>query len=193
MEKICIVKLRKKMTDPIPVEGKCGQGSPAREDGMVKGLSLAATDNSGMRGVDDESAGTNGKKDNADRSISLLLNQEQMRALRSNPHMVSFLSAEPTEGLEATNHRDETMVIKFEFESIPPVQLLKVEEVIHMLRISKGYLKKLVSQGKLKSYKLGRLRRIMLDDVLSYLEDSQECTDIRQQPLKSGISHKGIL
>jgi excisionase family DNA binding protein len=65
-------------------------------------------------------------------------------------------------------------VFKFAFEPPPAVRLLKMREVIEMLRISKGYLRKIVRRGELKSYKIGRLRRIKFDDILSYLEDSQE-------------------
>jgi excisionase family DNA binding protein len=75
------------------------------------------------------------------------------------------------------------------------VRLLKTEEVVHMLRISKGYLRKIIRQGELKSYKLGRLRRVMFDDVLSYLEGSQSetGTSIRQQTSKSKLSQSGIV
>ena len=120
-----------------------------------------------------------------------MLTQQQTRALQSNPYIGSFLSVKSAEGCEAIKHRDQTIVVKFEFGSIPSLRLLKVEEVIQMLRISRSYLNKLVRQGKLKSYKLGRLRRLILDDILSYLEGSRELTHMRQQDSESKIIQKG--
>ena len=86
-------------------------------------------------------------------------------------------------------HRDEPIVIKFEFESIPPVRLLKVEEVMQMLRISKSSLNKMIREGMLKSYRFGRLRRIMLADILSYLEDHQAVTVTQPQASESKPSN----
>ena len=190
MEKICIVKLRKKMTNPVDVQKTWGQRDVANEDRMLKGLSLAGADNRCIREIDDGSVRPDDKKDAADRTVSLMLTQDQTRALRSNPHIVSFLGAKSAEGSEAMRDRDGTIVVTFEFGSIPPMRLLKMEEVIQMLRISRSYLNKLVRQGKLKSYKLGRLRRLRLDDILSYLEGSRELTNIRQQDSKSKIVPK---
>ena len=191
MEKICIVKLRKKMTNPVDIQKEWGQRDVANEGLRLKGLSLAGADNRRMREIDDGSVRPDNKKDAADGAVSLMLTQDQTRALRSNPHIVSFLSAKSAEGSEAMRDQDGEIVVKFEFGPIPPMRLLKVEEVIQMLRISRSYLNKLVRQGKLKSYKLGRLRRLMLDDILSYLEVSQELTNIRRQDSKSKIVRKG--
>jgi excisionase family DNA binding protein len=190
MEKICIVKLRKKMTYPVDVQKEWGQRDIANEDLRLKGLSLASADNGPIRAIDDGSVRADDQKNAADRAVSLMLTQDQARALRSNPHVVSFLSAKSAEGSEAMRNRDGTIVVKFELGSIPPMQLLKGEEVIQMLRISRSYLNKLIRQGKLKSYKLGRLRRLMLDDILSYLEGSRELTNIRHQDSKSNMFQK---
>ncbi|MCX5838561.1 MAG: helix-turn-helix domain-containing protein [Deltaproteobacteria bacterium] len=191
MEKICIVKLRKRMTNPVDVQKAWGERDVANEDRRLKGLSLAGADNRCIREIDDGSFRPDDKKDAADRTVLLMLTQDQTRALRTNPHIVSFLSTKSAEGSEALRDRDGTIVVKFEFGSIPPMRLLKVEEVIQMLRISRSYLNKLVRQGKLKSYKLGRLRRLILDDILSYLEGSRELTSMRQQDSESKIIQKG--
>ena len=188
MEKICIVKLRKKITNPVDVQEDFAREDLANEDGMLKGLSIPVVENRGIREIHDGNVRPDDKKDAAGRTVSLMLTQNQTRALQSNPYIRSFLNAKSAEGCEAIKHRDQTIVVKFEFGSIPPLRLLKVEEVIQMLRISRSYLNELVRQGKLKSYKLGRLRRLMLDDILFYLEGSQELTNIRQQDSKSKIA-----
>jgi excisionase family DNA binding protein len=43
-----------------------------------------------------------------------------------------------------------------------------------MLQVSSGFLMKLVKGKKLKSYKLSRLRRFSLEDILNYLTENNE-------------------
>ncbi len=43
-----------------------------------------------------------------------------------------------------------------------------------MMQVSAGFLMKLVREKKLKSYKLGRLRRFSFQDVLNYLTENIE-------------------
>lgn len=43
-----------------------------------------------------------------------------------------------------------------------------------MLQVSSGFLMKRVKEKKLKSYKLGRLRRFSLEDILNYLTENNE-------------------
>jgi excisionase family DNA binding protein len=192
MEKICIVNLRKMMTDPIDVQKEGRQRDVANEEQRLRVLPSVGTDHHGIRETDNERVRPDDKKDVTDRTVSLMLTQDQTKMLRSNPHIKSFLSAKHVEGSEAVRDRDGTIVVKFELGLMPPMRLLKAEEVIQMLRISRSCLDRLVRQGKLKSYKLGRLRRFILDDVLSYLEGSRELTDIRQQDSKSEKVRKGM-
>ncbi|MBE0556013.1 MAG: helix-turn-helix domain-containing protein [Proteobacteria bacterium] len=133
------------------------------------------------------------EKDTVERTVSLMLTPEQMRALRSNPNILAVLNGAAAKGFAAATQMDETIVFQFSFEPIPPVRLLKMGEVVHMLNISTGYLRKIIRQGELKSYKFGRLRRIMFDDVLSYLESSQEFTSLRRRASKSMISQSRIV
>ena len=193
MDKICIVKLRKKMTNPAMLGQECGQGNRAGEGQPVSGPSVPAAEDRSMSGVHDRTGMAERERDAADRSVSLMLTPEQMRALQSNPNILPVLNGIAAKGAATATHMDETIVFKFSFELPPPVRLLKMGEVVHMLRISKGYLRKIIRQGELKSYKFGRLRRIMFDDVLSYLEGSQEFTNMRQRASKSMISQSRIV
>lgn len=172
MEKICIAKLRRDMAYPGHPDEGYGRENRTGEEQRSTGCSLTAYDGSGSAGRG---------PDAADKTVSLLLTQEQMSTLRSNRHLASSLSAEHAEGFAAMQNRNEPIVIKFEFGPEPPVRLLKVEEVIQMLRISKSHLNRIVRQGQLKSYRFGRLRRIMLADILSYIEDHREVTVSRPE------------
>ena len=43
-----------------------------------------------------------------------------------------------------------------------------------MLQISRSFLQKLINEKKLNSYKLGRMRRFLLEDILEYLSNDVE-------------------
>jgi excisionase family DNA binding protein len=180
MEKICIAKLRKSMAYPGHPDEEFGHENLAGEEKRVTRCSFEPYDGSGS---------AKRSADAADRTVSLMLTQKQMSTLRSNRRLASSLSGAHTEGFASMQHRDEPIVIKFEFEAIPPVRLLKMEEVIQMLRISKSTLNKIVRHGMLKSYKFGRLRRILLTDMLSYLEDHLAVTVTRPQASESKPSN----
>lgn len=184
MEKICIVKLRKKLTNPIDVDPECGQGTNAGPGPLLKGLSLANTD--ALPKPEDPAGNLEDQDDRhaADGTVSLSLTKEQVRLLQDNPRVASLMGTASAGRIEALSRRDKAVVIMLELPALPPVRLLKVKEVTRMLRVSKGYLNKIIRQGDLRSYRFGRhgrLRRIMLEDVLSYLEDNREFSDIRQQ------------
>ena len=118
-------------------------------------------------------------------TVSLKLTQEQIKTIRSNSSLMSVFNGELTGGSAELNYRDEPITIKFEFEPLAPVRLLMSEEVIQMLRISNGYLKTIVRDGKLKSYKIGKGRRYMLEDVLSYLQESLNSYGSPQDTLRA--------
>lgn len=184
MEKICIVKLRKKLTHPIDVEPEREQGPHAGSSALPNGLVLANTDAFPKLEAHTGSSEDPDKMCAADGTVSLPLTRDQIRTLQTNPRMASLMGTSPAGRIEALSSRDEAVVIMLELPAQAPVRLLKIEEVTRMLRVSKGYLNKLISQGDLRSYRFGRhgrLRRIMLEDVLSYLEDNREFADIEQQ------------
>jgi len=52
--------------------------------------------------------------------------------------------------------------------------MLKSEHVCQMLQISRSLLMNLVKSRKIRSYKIGRLRRFLLEDILDYLSKSEE-------------------
>ena len=52
--------------------------------------------------------------------------------------------------------------------------MLKSIHVCQMLQIGKSTLMTLVKSRKIRSYKIGRLRRFLLEDILDYLSKSEE-------------------
>ena len=118
-------------------------------------------------------------------TVSLKLTQEQVKAIKSRSSLLSIFNGELTGGSAELKYRDEPVTIKFELEQLAPVRLLMSEEVVQMLRISNGFLKTIVRDGRLKSYKVGKGRRYMLEDVLSYLEASLNAHGSPQDTLRA--------
>jgi excisionase family DNA binding protein len=242
MEKICLVKLRKKIINPLLSQGEQGiasQGkkqwipqqfiaSYAKNDIINNGVSNdsgkereiphqfissftrddvinnTTSDNEGIelggarqfiapcadndivphRTAEVITLADN-KKTVPGETVSLTLTQEQIKTIRSSSSLLSVFNGELTGGSAELNYRDEPVTIKFEFEPLVPIRLLMSEEVVQMLRISNGFLKTIVREGKLKSYKIGKRRRYMLEDVLSYLQASLNPHDAPQDTLRA--------
>lgn len=124
------------------------------------------------------------KKAVSGETVCLTLTQEQIKTIRSSSGLQSVFNGELAGGHAELNYRDQPITIKFECEPLAPVRLLMTEEVIQMLRISSGFLKTIVRDGKLKSYKVGKGRRYMLEDILAYLAESLHPHGSQQETLR---------
>ncbi len=107
--------------------------------------------------------------------LSFALTPEQTEFIRSNADFESLidnahgdvkLDVEPAEGGRVVFH--------FHVQKLQSVRMLKTDEVCRMLQVSKSFLMKLVRENRIRSYKMGRLRRFSLEDVLEYLARSEE-------------------
>ncbi|MHB8770778.1 MAG: helix-turn-helix domain-containing protein [Syntrophales bacterium] len=105
-------------------------------------------------------------------TVALTLTQEQIKTIRSSPRLLSVFEGELRNGSAELTYSEKPITIKFEVEPLAPIRMLMAEEVVQMLRISNGFLKTIVRDGRLKSYKVGKGRRYMLEDVLTYLTES---------------------
>lgn len=87
----------------------------------------------------------------------------------------SNFALHPTHGislsmaLEVESIADDGITIHFHFEKKNTLSLLKTQHVCEMLQISGSTLSKLVKIKKIRSLKLGRLRRFSVDDISAYL------------------------
>jgi hypothetical protein len=242
MEKICLVKLRKKIINPILSHGEQGIISQGREHGIPQQFisSYAKNDiiNNGFSDSQErehripqqfissftkndvinntvsdsqgmELGGTrqfiapcddnniiphktaqnitldDNQKTVPRETVFLTLTQEQIKTIRSSSGLLSVFNGDLAGGFAELNYQDKPVTIKFEFEPLAPIRLLMSEEVLQMLRISNGFLKTIVRDGKLKSYKIGKGRRYMLEDVLSYLTESMNPHGSQQDILRA--------
>jgi excisionase family DNA binding protein len=67
---------------------------------------------------------------------------------------------------------DGKTAFNFHFKPVYTTRMLNAQDVAVMLQISKSMLYRLVKEKNLKSYKVGKLRRFLLEDVVAYLSGS---------------------
>lgn len=106
--------------------------------------------------------------------VSFNLTPEQCESIQSSD-FGQCLSAGILRGsvINVEQEEDGQISLCFHFDRVNTLTMLKTEHVCEMLQISKSFLGKLIKTRKLKSYKLGRLRRFSLENVLEYLAKSE--------------------
>lgn len=191
MEKICIVNLRKHLTNHPNGLRLFGQGERLDEPGIFKAPALSAARTRLVRDAQQSGGAAGDNGETAGGRVSLTLTPAQMRTLQTDPHLASLLYEKGHLLTGKVGHCDEGTTIQLELPSLPPVRLLKLDEVTRMLRIGRSSLRAILKEGTLKSYKLGRLRRVMLDDLLTYLESHRQWSPIEQRAAKAKRSPKG--
>jgi excisionase family DNA binding protein len=174
MEKISIVR-RRKVGMKETENGQASGGSltlPSSEEPVEIPASILRQ-NTGRtdrtRGVPDVSFG------NKEEELSVKLSPEQYRLVESSQYVKYFLDGEAKGvSLDVQHDHEGQIVFNFQFTKADTVRMLKSEHVCQMLQISHTLLMKLARAGKIKSYKIGRLRRFLLEDILTYLAESEE-------------------
>jgi excisionase family DNA binding protein len=83
--------------------------------------------------------------------------------LSGKHHGVKMSMEETTDGKTAFN---------FHFKPVYTTRMLNAQDVAVMLQVSKSMLYRLVKEKEIKSYKVGKLRRFLLEDVVEYLSAS---------------------
>jgi excisionase family DNA binding protein len=83
--------------------------------------------------------------------------------LSGKHHGVKMSMEQTTDGKTAFN---------FHFKPVYTTRMLNAQDVAVMLQVSKSMLYRLVKEKDLKSYKVGKLRRFLLEDVVEYLSGS---------------------
>ena len=149
MEKICIAKRRRQ--EPFP--GPDGSGTEDLRRPVGGALLPVGVDHSPSQG------GAN--------VISMELTPVQARLIQNRAllspgrtYMVTLEEAEAKQGL---------MVFNFRMAPFHGGRMLKSRDVCGMLKISMSSLARLVKAHEIESYRIGRLRRFLLEDILHYL------------------------
>jgi len=103
-------------------------------------------------------------------ALSIILTPRQCEIFRSNTcFQYLFSRSSFGVGMEMQQREDGKIIFNFHFKQALSVKMMKTHEVCQMLQISKSFLHKLMRENHIKSYKIRRLRRFLLEDILNYL------------------------
>jgi excisionase family DNA binding protein len=108
-------------------------------------------------------------------SISVRLTREQAIFIRSHRHFDRLLGA-AGEGVQVdiAQGPEGSIIFNFSFKQVHTVKMLSPKDVCTMLSVSRWLLARLVREERIRSYKIGRLRRFSLADILDYIGASRE-------------------
>ena len=113
------------------------------------------------------------KSENQD--IAINLTPEQYNLIKSSQYVKYFLEGESRGvSLDVQKDLEGRIVFKFQFKKADTVKMLKTKHVCQMLQVSESLLVKLIRAKEIRSYKIGRLRRFLLEDILDYFSKSEE-------------------
>jgi excisionase family DNA binding protein len=167
MEKICIVKRRQ-------------QYSPEEVKPTVQDVTLPLRIEVSGIAVDNLHELTEKKtveefNDESGHIISIIMTNEQSSMLQSSEYIRDLLSGRRSDpSLYLNRSPDGRIIFNFCIHESLTVHMLRYDQVCQMLQISRSFLQKLVHEKTLKSYKLGRLRRFAMEDILDYLISNEE-------------------
>ena len=107
-----------------------------------------------------------------ERAVSMELTHEQSLMFRSGIDLAPGRACMVY--LETKRQDNRRVIFNFSLAPLYGGKMLCSKEVCSMLEVSRGFLRKMVRTGQIDSYKIGRLRRFLLEDVLHYLSNSRD-------------------
>jgi len=174
MEKFSIVKRRKKGS-----LGPFGERPPKIGIQTLSEHELIEIPSSVLKrssnNVEEETFALDESDEEINETISINLTPEQYDLVKSSRYVKYFLNGDSSGvSLDMQKQRDGQIIFNFQFKKVDTVKMLKSGHVCQMLQISSSSLMNLVKSKKIKSYKIGRLRRFLLQDILDYLSRSED-------------------
>jgi excisionase family DNA binding protein len=106
--------------------------------------------------------------------LSFGLTPEQSQAIRSGG-ILPLLEEETPRDLILTMHQYENgaVIFNFHLDLDRNLEMFKPNQVCQMMQISRTLLNRMIHNDKIKSYKVGRLRRFRLKDIIEALNQRQ--------------------
>jgi excisionase family DNA binding protein len=103
------------------------------------------------------------------------MTKEQSDLLQQSEYIKELLSGKKSDpALDIKITSDGRLSLNYRFNDSLMIRMLAPNQVCQMLQVSRSFLQKLIHENKLKSYKLGRMRRFLLEDILEYLSNDAE-------------------
>jgi excisionase family DNA binding protein len=114
--------------------------------------------------------------------ISITMTKEQSALLLQSEYIKELLSgAKSDPSLDIKINPDGRISLNYHFNDSLLLRMLSPNQVCQMLQISRSFLQKIINEKKLNSYKLGRMRRFLLEDILEYLSSDTEVTQLNNE------------
>lgn len=114
--------------------------------------------------------------------ISITMTKEQSDLLKQSEYIKELLSGEKSDpSMDIKLHPDGRISLNYHFNDSMVLRMLSPNQVCQMLQISRSFLQKIINDKKLNSYKLGRMRRFLLEDILEYLSSDAEITQLNNE------------
>jgi excisionase family DNA binding protein len=180
MEKICIV--RRRIQNPVLPEQL--SFSIEREEGKLSEISDLRPVVSDGNGKQHISPFRGAVRDN-DQIIRIQLTADQCKVVQPNGCLNHFLGKIIGNiDLDLERYEDGQIVFNLHLKQVQRADMLDSKKVCQMLQISKSFLARLIQTERIKSYKLGRLRRFLLEDILEYLSKSEVLQKTKEKHLK---------
>lgn len=170
MEKICIVKRRQEYSKDTNRKAVYGITSTDSKPDTPKDNVLETKGNSSHGEKKAEEI-----NNDSGQEISITLTPEQLAKLQASEYIKNIFDGTtdiPT--IKIKHYPDGRIILNVRLNESPLVRMLRSDQVCIMLQISKSLLMRLVREKKIRSYKIGRLRRFLLEDILNYLTGNEE-------------------
>jgi len=120
--------------------------------------------------------------DYSDSVISIVMTKEQSDLLMQSEYINELLNGTKSDpALDINLTPDGRLSLNYRFNDSLQVRMLASKQVCQMLQVSRSFLQKLIHEKKIKSYKLGRIRRFLLEDVLEYLSNDAEFSPLNNE------------
>jgi len=177
MDKICIVRRRIQIPALPDQSSFCNEKEVEKTDGLTKTHSFISGEN-GKQLI----SPFRGSVRDDDNVLRIQLTQEQCKVVQSSGslnHILGRILGGIDIDLE--RYEDGQIVFNLHLKHIQRADMLDSKGVCQMLQVSRSFLAKLTRTEQIKSYKMGRLRRFLLEDVLEYLSQSEVLQKAKEQ------------
>lgn len=136
----------------------------------------------GNKTFPDHHSPVNEYNDQAGHFMCITMTPEQSNMLQNSDYIKKLLAGSLTDpALDVQCNNEGQIVLRFSV-SESCLRMIRCDQVCQMIGISRSFLNKLIHDKTIKSYKLGRLRRFLMEDIINYIISSEEnilCNTVR--------------
>lgn len=177
MEKICIVRRRIQIPALVEQPSFCIEKEKERANNLAD-FNSAVSDGNGKQHI---SPFRSALRDD-DHIIRIQLTSDQCKVVQSNDCFSQLLGRIlGNVDIDLEQYEDGQIVFNFHLRQVQRADMLDTKKVCQMLQISRSFLAKLTKTGQVKSYKIGRLRRFLLEDILECLSQGEALQKVMER------------